>query len=95
MSNLSSVCFDTVLDQIQSCNIEEAEHVDYHPGDDAPANIWRQYESCHQGVNPQHDLYPDHGTQRSNIGAINFSLSFSFVTQVELWRADKRAACTE
>jgi hypothetical protein len=32
------VCFDAVLDEIQSRNIEEAEHVNGHPGNNAPAD---------------------------------------------------------
>ena len=55
--SLSSACFEAVLDQVQSCNIEETEHIDHHPGNDAPADIRCEHNACHQGVETQGGIF--------------------------------------
>src|SRR5215212_1130618 len=88
----ASACFDTVLDQVQSRNVEKTEHVDHHPGDDPPANIGCQHNPCDQSIEAQPDLDPDHGANRRNIGIVNFLFFFVPVIQIQLWCANKCAA---
>src|SRR5215207_2038832 len=77
------ILYRHMLDKIQACNIEVAQHIKNHPKDYSPTHGRLQYNPCNQRVNSQCDLHPDDPADWRYVAQIDALICFMAVAKVQ------------